>query len=306
MPGMNGYEVIHALKKGPATADIPVIFLTSWSDPGTEIDGLNLGAVDYISKPFSPPRLLKRIENHLTMSSQKKELQGFNDNLIKTVKEKTGEVFELQNAILNTVAELVEFRDSTTGGHIERTQSYLQLLVDKLLKEKVYSEEVSGWNLEFLVPSAQLHDVGKIGISDSILNKPGKLTPDEFGIMKNHAIIGEGAIDAIMKMSKKNDFLHHAKIFAGTHHEKWDGTGYPRGLKGSSIPLQGRIMAIADVYDALIAKRPYKEPLSAEESKSIIIQESGSHFDPVLVELFQDIVSEFEIIAKKSNDMVRG
>jgi putative two-component system response regulator len=306
MPGMNGYEVIHTLKTGPATADIPVIFLTSWSDPGSEIDGLTLGAVDYISKPFSPPLLLKRIENHLIMSSQKKALQNFNDNLIRKVKETTIQVLELQNAILNTVAELVEFRDSTTGGHIERTQRYLQILVEKLLKEKVYSEEVSSWNLEFLVPSAQLHDVGKIGISDTILNKPGKLTPEEFEIMKKHAIIGEEAIDSIMKLSKKNDFLHHAKIFAGTHHEKWNGTGYPRGLKGATIPLQGRIMAIADVYDALIAKRPYKEPLSAAESKEIILQGAGSHFDPALVELFQDIAAEFEIIATKSNDMLEN
>jgi putative two-component system response regulator len=306
MPGMNGYEVIDVLKKDPITAEIPVIFLTSWSDPGTEIDGLNLGAVDYISKPFSPPLLLKRIENHLTMSSQKKELQDFNKNLIKMVKEKTGQVVELQNAILNTVAELVEFRDSTTGGHIERTQSYLQLLVDKVYKENLYGEEVSGWNLEFLIPSAQLHDVGKIGISDTILNKPGKLTIDEFEIMKKHAIIGEEAIDSIMKMSKKNDFLRHAKIFAGTHHEKWNGTGYPRGLKGAEIPLQGRIMAIADVYDALIAHRPYKAPLGIAESKEILLKGSETHFDPELIELFQDLAPEFEAIAENRNSVLEG
>jgi putative two-component system response regulator len=177
-------------------------------------------------------------------------------------------------------------------------------MVDKLCKEKIYSEEVSGWNLEFLIPSAQLHDVGKIGISDVILNKPAKLTPDEFEIMKKHAIIGEEAIDSIMKMSKKNDFLHHAKIFAGTHHEKWNGTGYPRGLKGAEIPLQGRIMAIADVYDALIAYRPYKAPLSVAESKEIILKGSGTHFDPVLIELFQDLAPEFEIIATNSNSIM--
>jgi putative two-component system response regulator len=146
--------------------------------------------------------------------------------------------------------------------------------------------------------------VGKIGISDTILNKPGKLTPEEFEIMKKHAIIGEEAIDSIMKMSKKNDFLHHAKIFAGTHHEKWNGTGYPRGLKGAEIPLQGRIMAIADVYDALIAYRPYKAPLSVAESKEIILGGAGSHFDPVLIELFQDLAPEFETIATNSNSIM--
>jgi putative two-component system response regulator len=231
------------------------------------------------------------------MAAQKKQLKDYNDNLQKMVKQRTEQVIELQNAVLKTVAELVEFRDSITGGHIERTQSYLKLLVDKLLQERIYWEEVSQWHQEFLIPSAQLHDVGKIGIPDSILNKPGRLTPEEFEIMKKHASIGEMAIDEIMKITKEHDFLSHARIFAGTHHEKWDGSGYPRGLKGIDIPLQGRLMAIADVYDALIAERPYKKPMSTGEAKKIILEGKGSHFDPVLTDLYETLSDEFARIA---------
>jgi putative two-component system response regulator len=302
MPEMNGYEVIKRIKANPATVDIPVIFLTSRSDPGSELEGLSLGAIDYVSKPFSPPLLSKRIETHLLMQSQRQQLKDYNENLQEKVQKKTKQVVELQNSIVNTMAELVEFRDDVTGGHIERTQSYLTLLVNKLLQKKTYWEEVSSWNLEFLIPSAQLHDVGKIHISDTILNKPGKLTPEEFEIMKKHAVFGETAIASIMKSTSENDFLQHAKIFAGTHHEKWDGSGYPRGLKGADIPLQGRIMAVADVYDALIAARPYKKPMKASEAEKIIIDSSGSHFDPVLVELFKSLAPEFAAIAERWNE----
>jgi putative two-component system response regulator len=305
MPEMNGYDALKKLKAEKKTRDIPVIFLTARNDPGSELEGLSLGAIDYISKPFSPPLLLKRIENHLLMRNQQTALKDYNDNLQKMVQKRTRQVQELQNSILNTVTEMVEFRDDVTGGHIERTQNYLKLLVDKLLSEKIYWEEVSSWNLEFLVPSAQLHDVGKIAISDAILNKPGKLTPEEFEIMKNHASIGEKAIEDIMKKNSENDFLYHAKIFAGTHHEKWDGSGYPRGLKNSIIPLQGRLMAIADVYDALIAERPYKKALSTQEAERIIIEGREKHFDPFLIELFEDLSPRFARIAEYCNAAMR-
>jgi putative two-component system response regulator len=298
---MNGYEAIKKLKENRKTREIPVVFVKARNHPGSELEGLNLGAIDYISKPFSPPLLLKRIENHLLMRNQQTALKDYNENLQEMVQQRTRQVVELQNSILNTVTEMVEFRDDVTGGHIERTQNYLKLLVDKLLSERIYWEEVSRWNLEFLVPSAQLHDVGKIAISDAILNKPGKLSSEEFEIMKRHASIGEKAIEGIMKTSSDNDFLCHAKIFAGTHHEKWDGSGYPRGLKNSIIPLQGRLMAIADVYDALIAVRPYKQPMSPAEAERIIIEGREKHFDPVLVELFRDLAPQFARIAEHCN-----
>jgi putative two-component system response regulator len=301
MPEMNGYEALKKLKAEKKTQDIPVIFLTARTDPGSELEGLNLGAIDYIAKPFSPPLLVKRLENHLLARQHQRALKDYNENLQHMVQKRTRQVVELQNSILNTVTEMVEFRDDITGGHIERTQRYLKLLVDKLLAERIYWEEVSSWNLEFLVPSAQLHDVGKIAISDAILNKPGRLTPEEFDVMKQHASIGEKAIERIMETTSEKDFLHHAKIFAGAHHEKWDGTGYPRGLRQAEIPLQGRLMAVADVYDALIAVRPYKQPLSAPEAERIILEGREKHFDPVLTDLFRELASEFALIAEHCN-----
>ncbi|MDR0878676.1 MAG: response regulator [Treponema sp.] len=301
MPEMNGYEAIKKLKADPDTADIPVIFLTSRNDPGSELEGLSLGAVDYISKPFSPPLLIKRIENHLLLEAQKDALKDYNDNLQLMVEKRTNQVMELQYSVLSTVAELVEFRDDITGGHIERTQKYLKLLVDKLLEENIYREEISSWNMALLLPSAQLHDVGKIGISDSILNKPGKLTFEEFEIMKKHTTFGENAINEIMKTTTEHDFLNHAKIFAGTHHEKWDGSGYPNGLMGYDIPLEGRLMAIADVYDALIAERPYKKPMSTYEAEKIMFDGRGAHFDPALIDVFQAQSGKFAYIAEYTN-----
>jgi putative two-component system response regulator len=305
MPEMNGYEALKKLKGDTKTRNIPVIFLTARTDPGSELEGLSLGAIDYISKPFSPPLLLKRLENHLLIEQQQRALKDYNDNLQQMVQKRTRQVVELQNAILSTVTEMVEVRDDVTGGHIERTQSDLKLLVDKLLTERIYWEEVASWNLEFLIPSAQLHDVGKIAISDAILNKPGKLSAEEFDLMKNHASIGERAIEGIMKTTSENDFLYHAKIFAGTHHEKWDGSGYPRGLQKANIPLQGRLMAIADVYDALIALRPYKQPLAPPEAERIILEGREKHFDPVLTDLFRDLAPQFALIAEHCNEALQ-
>jgi len=293
MPEMNGYETIKILKSNEETAHIPVIFLTAKGDAGSEFEGLSLGAIDYISKPFSPPLLLKRIEVHLLVESQKKELKNYNDNLQEMVKEKTRTVIELQNAVLKTFAEMVEFRDDITGSHIERTQMYLKIMIDGLLQDNYYKEEVSSWDLDFLIQSAQLHDVGKIAIKDSILKKTGKLTVDEFNEMKNHTTFGVTVIKKIKENTSENSFLKHAEIFAGSHHEKWDGTGYPLGLKGNDIPLQGRLMAIVDVYDVLTNERPYKKALSHEESVKIIKEESGKHFDPRLVKIFLAYEKEF-------------
>jgi putative two-component system response regulator len=299
MPEMDGYEVLKRIKGEPKTADIPVIFLTSRSDSGSELDGLSLGAIDYIFKPFSPPLLLKRIENHLIMAAQKTELKRYNENLQEMVHQQTGQIVELQYAVLSAMAGMVEFRDDVTGRHIKRTQKYLKLLVDKLIESQVYKEETDAWDLTFLVPSAQLHDVGKIGIRDNVLSKPGSFTPEEFDNMKNHTIYGVRAIEEIAKTTREHKFLTYAKIFAGTHHERWDGTGYPAGLKGLEIPLEGRLMAIADVYDALISERPYKTPMTFKEAENIIIAGSGAHFDPALVEIFKPLADRFAEIAKE-------
>jgi putative two-component system response regulator len=225
-------------------------------------------------------------------------LKDYNENLQGMVREKTAQVFELQNAVLSTVAEMLEFRDNMTGGHIIRTQMYLEFLVNTLLEKKIYEAEVAAWNLDFLIPSAQLHDVGKIAISDAILNKPGELTAEEFEEMKKHVTIGVAAIERIAKKTAEHAFLLHAGTIAGTHHEKWDGSGYPKGLRGTEIPLEGRLMAIADVYDALISSRPYKEPISPEEAEKIIEAGRGSHFEPVLVDVFHMVKEHFSEVAR--------
>ena len=293
MPEMNGYEAIKLLKSKPETKDIPVIFLTAKTESDDELEGLSLGAIDYITKPFNPALLLKRIEVHLLVEGQRKELQYFNENLQKMVEEKTQSILELQNALLKTMAELVECRDDITGGHIERTQRGIEIMLEEIEKSGVYLEETKGWDKNLLLQSCQLHDVGKISISDSILKKPGKLTEEEFNIMKKHASFGEQIIEKIETLSKESDFLNYAKIFAASHHEKWDGSGYPRGLKGNKIPLLGRIMAIADVYDALTSERPYKKAFSHEEAVRIITEGSGTQFDPALVEVFTSAAEQF-------------
>ena len=309
MPGVNGYEAIKMLKADPRFSEIPVIFLTSKDDDDSEMEGLDLGAVDYVTKPFSGPLLLKRILNQLLIVHQTKELlasqaalKDYTENLEIKVREKTAEVSNLQNAILATVADLVEFRDKLTGGHITRTQQYLQAILDEMIRENIYTDEIANWNMEFFLPAAQLHDVGKIAISDLILNKPSRLTPEEFEIMKTHVTAGVDAIEHIMRKTNEHVFLNHALLIAGTHHEKWDGSGYPVGLKGLNIPIEGRLMAIADVYDALISSRPYKKALSHEEACAIIINGSGSHFDPVLVEVFKNVKAGFEQIALLNAD----
>jgi putative two-component system response regulator len=307
MPEQDGYETIQFLKAKEETKDIPVIFITGKTDTDDELKGLDLGAVDYITKPFVPPLLLKRIEVHLLVEAQKKalksqkemlekqthilkaqqkELTDFNNNLQKIVDEKTKNVVELEDAILKTVADLVESRDDITGGHIERTQRGVGLLVEALRDHPLYGREAAEWDINLLLRSSQLHDVGKIAISDRILQKPGRLDPGEFEEMKKHTNFGVRIIEKIESNTPANDFLKHAKIFAGTHHEKWDGSGYPNGLSGKNIPLQGRIMALADVYDALISERPYKKAFSQAEAMQIILDGKESQFDPVLTDVF--------------------
>jgi len=297
MPGMNGYEVIRILKEDEHTSDIPIIFLTAKGDVESELQGLTLGAIDYISKPFSAPLLRKRVETHLLVVEQQRKLKRYNDNLQDIVQEKTKTVVELQNAVISTVAELVECRDDITGSHISRTQSYLWIMLEEMIAQGIYSEEVSKWDLEFLLPSAQLHDVGKIMVPDYILKKNGTLTPEEFEMMKQHPVQGALIIEMIEKNTTEKTFLMHAKIFALNHHEKWDGSGYPTGLSGEDIPLQGRLMAIVDVYDALVSERSYKEPMSHEQAMKIIGESRGIHFDPILTDVFLTVADRFDSIA---------
>lgn len=279
MPEVDGFMALSILKENRRLKHVPVIFLTAHQDVDTEIRGFEMGVLDFVNKPFSAPVLIKRIEAHIET-----------DRLIK---ESQRAVRDIHNATISVIADMVESRDNITGRHVERTQKYLKLLVNELIRSDIYADIVSGWDLSLLLPSAQLHDVGKIVISDLILNKTGKLTDEEYNLIKTHAAEGERIIERIIEKTSNDGFLHHAKMFAGSHHEKWDGTGYPRGLRGEEIPLEGRLMAICDVYDALVTERPYKKPFSHEEAVTIIKSDSGTHFDPEIAEAFLRVSKDF-------------
>jgi putative two-component system response regulator len=293
MPEMNGFEAIEILKSHPETRDIPVIFLTAMGESANELGGLKLGAVDYITKPFSAPLLLKRIEMHLLLRDRERALQDYNDNLQAMVAEKTKSVLRLQNKLLTAMAELVEGRDITTGNHIANTQRYLGILLSAMTEVGLEVEQIAEWDVELLLQSSQLHDIGKIAIKDSILQKPGKLTEDEFSEMKKHVVFGVGFIEKLEDGEEDSRFLQYAKTLAAYHHEKWDGSGYPYGLSGENIPLPGRMMAIADVYDALTSERPYKVAFRHEDAARIIVEGKGRHFDPELVDLFEQVAESF-------------
>jgi len=275
MPEQSGFDAMKKLKSCDAYSKIPVIFLTSRTDTASEAHGIELGAVDFIQKPFSEPVLLNRIKHHL--------------NIDKLIRERTEHLVRLQNGIVFIMADMVENRDISTGGHIERTATYAKILIEAMLSQGVYADEMRGWNLELVVSSMRLHDLGKVVIPDSILNKPGPLTKEEFQVMKTHSVEGERIIDKAIRRTGDAEFLNNAKAIAVSHHERWDGTGYPYELKGTEIPLLGRIMAIIDVYDALVSERPYKKAFSHQEAVEIIMEGSGKHFDPLIADVFNRI-----------------
>ncbi|MCL2696970.1 MAG: response regulator [Oscillospiraceae bacterium] len=279
MPETNGFDAMKMLKADLKYSGIPVIFLTSRSDASTEALGFEMGAADFITKPFSEPVLLNRIKFHLKIED--------------IIRERTQNLKRLKDSIVNVLANMVENRDSMTGKHIERTTLYLKALMEAMTEQGVYTEEIKDWDFDMIASSSRLHDVGKIVITDLILNKPGKLEPEEFDIIKTHPAEGERIISEIQKESGDEAFLQNAKLFALYHHEKWDGTGYPYGLKGGKIPLHGRIMAIVDVYDALTSDRPYKRAFTHEEAIKIISGSSGSHFDPKITDVFLKISESF-------------
>lgn len=290
MPGLNGFDVIRNIKESDlAVRNVPVIFLTAKDDASSELDGLELGAVDYITKPFSFPLLLRRVALHL-------QLQQYSQNLEKMVEKKTKVITELQYSVVHVLADMVERRDGSTGGHLTRTQNYLKVLLEEVRAQNIYAEQLQDDD-NLLIQASQLHDMGKISIPDSVLLKPGKLTAEEYNIMKTHTTLGENAIRYAMSSVQEKRFLEISATFAGAHHEKWNGTGYPRGLSGQDIPIEGRLMAIADVYDALISERPYKKPFTHEKAVEIIMNDSGTHFDPLLIQVFERVADVFENIA---------
>ena len=290
MPEMDGYEVCRRLKDDEGTIHIPVIFITALTDEGDEAKGLALGAVDYITKPISPELVKARVRNQL-------ELARYRDHLENLVKERTRELARTQAVTIESLATLAEYRDPETGGHIKRTQNYVKALAVHLKNHPRFQTELTDESIELLYISAPLHDVGKVGVRDNILLKPGKLTDEEFAEMKRHTIYGRDALYITEQKLGENSFLRLAREIAFTHQEKWDGSGYPSGLKGDEIPIAGRLMALADVYDALISKRVYKPPFPHEKAVQIIVEGKDSHFDPDIVEAFLKLENTFRNIA---------
>lgn len=303
MPGMDGFEVCRRLKAEPATREIPVIFLTAKTDVEDEARGLALGAVDYITKPISPPIVLARVQTHLTLKASADFLRDKNAYLEGEVEKRTREVAAIQDVTIMAMASLAEARDNETGNHIRRTQLYVKELAKQLQTHPRFADFLSDRHIALLYKSAPLHDIGKVGIPDHILLKPGKLTVDEFEIMKTHTTIGRDAIaQAGHLIDTEGGFLHIAMEIAYSHQEKWDGSGYPQGLAGDDIPVAARLMALADVYDALISRRVYKAPMPHDEAVEIIRNGKGSHFDPDMVEAFLQIQEKFLAIANRYAD----
>lgn len=304
MPGMDGYEVCRRLKDEARTKDIPVIFLTARTDPADERHGLELGAVDFITKPVNPPLVHARIHNHLKLKSHADFLRDKADWLETEVQSRTRDVQKVKEVAIVAMASLAETRDNETGNHIRRTQNYVKALAEALCQHPDFVSELDEEAIDLLYKSAPLHDIGKVGIPDSILLKPGKHTPEEFEIMKTHATLGAESIlvaEEVLGDSEKS-FLRYAREIAQTHHEKWDGSGYPSGLKGEDIPLSGRLMAVADVYDALISKRVYKPAFPHEKAMEIIKEGRGKHFDPRIVDALLEIEHRFVEIANEFAD----
>ncbi|MBV7540316.1 two-component system response regulator [Acidovorax sp. sic0104] len=307
MPQPDGYEVCRRLKADARTRDIPVIFLTSRHDMDNEALGFSLGAVDYIAKPVVPPLLLARVHTHLTLKGASDFLRDKSSYLEEEVERRTQEVRDVRDVTVLALASLAEARDNDTGNHLLRTQRYVRLLATELRRHPVYAPHLDEQTIEWLYKSAPLHDVGKVGISDAILLKPGRLTPEEFEIMKTHTTMGRDAIAmAEHRLGKTVPFLRIAKEIAYSHQEKWDGSGYPQGLSGDAIPLSARLMAVADVYDALITRRVYKDAMTHEEAVGIVAAGRGSHFDPALVDAFLAREAEFQAIARAFADEPEG
>ena len=298
MPGMSGYEVLERLREAPATRDIPVMFTTAMNSTEDETHGLVLGAVDYITKPLRPAIVLARVHTQLELHRARNRLKQDNVLLEGEIARRMRENQLIQDVTIRALARLAETRDNETGNHIQRTQSYVRLLATRLSSHPRFAATLSNRYIEILARSAPLHDIGKVGIPDDILLKPGKLTSDEWEVMKTHTTLGCDAITlAERDIDSSVDFFALAKEIVRWHHERWDGKGYPDGLVGEAIPVSARLMAVADVFDALISKRVYKEAFSFESVRKIISEERGRQFDPDITDAFLSGCEEFEAIA---------
>ncbi|KIM09068.1 MAG: chemotaxis protein CheY [Sulfurovum sp. FS06-10] len=295
MPFMDGFETARTMKVDTSLEKIPIIFLTAKTDIEDIKRGFECGGVDYIAKPFDGGELISRVKTHLELSLYRQALE-------EQVSLRTQDIESLKCAVIEAMGSLAEYRDNETGEHIRRTQLYTNIMCEYMMAHGMHQETITPEYTKLFFQSAPLHDIGKVGIKDTILLKPDKLTDEEFSIMKRHAVFGEKVIAKLLKRTGPTEFLEVAKEIAGGHHEKWDGSGYPRGLKGNAIPLCARIMAVADVYDALVSQRVYKAAFSHEETLHIMNQGAGTHFDPQLIEILNALAEDFNHIAQTYKD----
>lgn len=304
MPDIDGYEVCRLLKENEKTSHIPIIFLTAKTEVEDETHGFEIGAVDYITKPISPPIVLARVKTHLALKRMQDFLRDQNAYLESEVKKRTEEVVAIQDVTIHAMASMAETRDNETGNHIRRTQHYVKLLAEKLRYHPHFVKFLDDdKTIEMLFKSAPLHDIGKVGIPDAILLKPDRLTKEEFEVMKSHTTLGRDAIiHAEKNLGIEVPFLQYAKEIAYSHQEKWDGSGYPQGLSGDDIPISARLMAVADVYDALISRRVYKMPMPHEDAVKIMLEGKSQHFDPDVIDAFMECQAEFKAIGEKYSD----
>ena len=303
MPNMDGLELCRQMKRDPRLAETPVIFVSALDQAREEAEGFEAGAVDYIAKPISPSIVLARVATHLALRRASRELALRNRTLEEAVRERTQELATAQDVTIHALTALVESRDQETGSHILRTQRYVRALALQLRLDSRYVRELDDHVVELMCKSSPLHDIGKVAIPDAVLLKPAKLTPEEFEVMKTHTSIGRDAlIAAAGDPAKTTEFLRFAIEIAGGHHERWDGSGYPLGLKGAAIPLSARLMALADVYDALRCVRIYKSAMSHERARAIIFEGRGRQFDPGVVDAFARCEDHFAEIAQSLAD----
>lgn len=303
MPEMDGFELCAHFKAEPSLAKIPVLFISALEAAQDKVRAFEAGGVDYVTKPFQIEELNARVDTHMKIVRMQRELERSNRELEELVQEKVKDIEEAHISTILAMVKLTEYRDAGTEMHIERTRRLCRMLAAKVSGRPRYEGTLSPEYAETIYNAAPLHDVGKVGVPDAILLKPGPLTEDEWEIVKTHARIGAETLREVRRKYVSNEFVNMGVDIALSHHEKWDGSGYPEGRAGEEIPLSARIMAVADVYDALRARRPYKEPLSHEESLLILRKESGRHFDPLLIEIFGQLEDEIKELYARYGDL---
>lgn len=306
MPGMDGYQFCEAVKAMQELADIPVIFISGLYETLDKVRAFSVGGVDYVTKPFHHDELRARVRTHLRLRDLNRTLQKHNNSLQEIVHAQVKSIIDGHMATIFALAKLAESRDDDTGNHIRRVQAYCNVLSLRLRAHSDFQNKLDDAYIDNLFHAAPLHDIGKVGIPDSILLKPDRLTFEEFEVMKTHTLIGAATLNEVLRVHPDNPFVRMGSMIARCHHERWDGSGYPDGLRGESIPASARILAIADHYDALRNARPYKPPLDHRTACDIIIEGDGrtmpAHFDPRMLEVFKDTRQEFDAVFQKFRD----